>query len=181
MKTASSQPIELQIDTSSVTENIPYTHYEKGKDGSCWFCGCNTNHYRAFEYKKFQTKPAGWAEVKNIEKTIVLKIWTCPGCEKRIDSIKDIYERKQSRLFIFLFLIGLVVTVVLLRMFDSTWGLSIFLGLFGGTALALLSMPLAKLMTQKETNGIKNEIRDRLNQHPEVVAVHNEGFDRFYD
>lgn len=181
MKTSSTKLVNLHIDTSSIKGDVPYTRYEKGKEGNCWFCGKPTKHYRAFEYKKFQTKPSGWAQVKEIESTIVLKIWTCPECEKKIDSVKEIYERKQMRLFIILFLVGFVVTMCLVKGVDTTWGLAIFLGLFGGVGLALLSIPIAKLLTQKETNGIKNEIRNRLNEHPEVIAVHNEGYDRMYD
>ena len=110
-----------------------------------------------------------------------MKIWTCPECEKKIDSVKEKYEQKQLRLFLLLFVLGFILSVILLKGSDSTWGLAIFLGFFAGAALGLLSMPIAKFLTQKETNGLKNEIRNRLNEHPEVIAVHNEGYDRSYD
>ncbi len=181
MKTSSVKPVELHIDTSNIKGNIPYSRYEKGKEGMCWFCGNTTKKYRAFEYKKFQSKPSGWAQVKSIESTVVLKIWTCPDCEKRIDHIKEVYEKTQMRLFAILFVIGFVISTVLLKITDSTWGLSIFLGLFGGIALALLSIPVAKMITQKETTGAKEIIRKRLNEHPEVIALHNEGYDRMFD
>lgn len=87
----------------------------------------------------------------------------------------------QLRLFIILFLIGFVLFSVLLKVAESTWGLSFFFGFFAGAVLGLLSIPIAKIVTKRETNGLKAEIGDRLNSHPEVISARNNGYSRMYD
>lgn len=181
MKKSHTESIELKIETLNIHGSIPYSKYVAGQESACWFCGNKTKKYRAFEYKNFTSKPAGWAQIKNIESTIVLKIWTCPDCCEKIDSVKEIYESKQLKLQLILTSIGFLITTILLLIVDCTWGFSLFFGFMGGVALGILSIPIAKILAQNKTKGLKNEIRERLNKHPEVIAVHSEGYSRIYD
>lgn len=176
-----SKPIELRIDSSNVQGNIPYKAYVKGEEGQCWFCGQRTKHYRSFAYEKGRSTIAGLGIIKNTHETIVLKLYTCQECKNAIDNVKNTLESLQVKIGWPLFIVIFIPAMIVLKCNGANWFASIFFGMMIGAIGHVFAIPLSKYLANKKTQGGKEAIRRRLDQHPEVKAVHEKGFEREYD